>query len=154
MREKVALELAELSKEEFAKEAEKGGINFPVLCSVRVLVRKAQATTGHAADGAAEHSVSAIIVEAAEQDLAIPEAMPNASMTFVSELLKTLRPAADRMIVAPLGYVRRSPHVGMIVEDQEGSRHTCGCVLSLVAHVGKSRVEDLAGGNRIASKEC
>ena len=154
MREKVALELAELSKEEFAKEAEKGGINFPVLSSVRVLVRKAQATTGHAADGAAEHSVSAIIVEAAEQDLAIPKAMPNASMTFLNELLKTLPPAADRMIVAPLRYVRRSPHAGMIVEDQEGRRHACGCVLSLVAHVGKSRVEDLAGGNRIASKEC
>ena len=72
MREKVALERAELSKEDFANEAEKGGINFPVISSVRVLVRKAQATTGHAADGAAEHSVSASIVEAAEQDLAIP----------------------------------------------------------------------------------
>ena len=147
MREKVALELADLSKEEFAREAECGGINFPVLSSVRVLVKKA-------ADGAAEHSVSAIIVEATEQDLGIPKAMPNASMTFVSELLKTLPPAADRMIVAPLMYVRRSPHAGMIVEDQEGTRHTCGCVLSLVAHVGKSRVEELTGGNRIASKEC
>ena len=80
--------------------------------------------------------------------------MPNASMTFLSELLKTLPPAADRIIVAPLMHVRRSPHAGMIVEDPEGTLHTCGRVLSLVAHVGKSRVEDLTGGSRIASKEC
>ena len=110
MREKIALKLADLSKEEFAREAEYGGINFPALSSVRVLVKKA-------ADGAAEHSVQGEIVEATEQDLGIPEAMPNASMTFVSELLKTLPPAVDRMIVAPLRYVRRSPHAGMIVED-------------------------------------
>jgi hypothetical protein len=154
MREKGAMKFAELSKDEFTLEAECGGINLPVFSSVRVLVRKTQATTGDDADGAAEHSVSAIIVEAAEQDLRNPKAMPNPSITFVSELLETLPPAADRMIVARLRWARRSPHAGMIAEYQEGKRHTCGCVLSLVAHVGKSSVEELSGGNRIASKDC
>jgi len=59
MREKVVLELADLTNEEFVREAECGGINIPLLSSVRVLVKKA-------ADGAAEHSVSAVIVEATE----------------------------------------------------------------------------------------
>ena len=86
MREKVVLELADLTKEEFVREARCGGINFPLLSSVRVLVKKA-------ADGAAEPAASAIIGEATEQDLGIPEAIPNASLTFVSELLKTLLPS-------------------------------------------------------------
>ena len=156
MREKVALLLSEMDQDEFVREVERGGVNFPVLCSIRVLVRKQLAAqgAGGSEEGAPEHSVSAIIVEATEQDLGIPKAMPNASMTFVNELLKTLPPAPDRMIVAPLSHVRRSPHAGMIVEGQDGARHPCGCVLSLVAHVGKSRVDDLPGGHRIASKEC
>ena len=40
MREKVALGLSEMDKEEFVREARCGGINFPLLCSVRVLVSR------------------------------------------------------------------------------------------------------------------
>ena len=55
-----------------------------------MLVRK------EATEGASEHFVSSIIVEAIEQDLAIPKAMPNASMASVVELLKFLPSGDDR----------------------------------------------------------
>jgi hypothetical protein len=159
MREKVALSLSDMDKEEFVREVECGGINFPPLCSARVLVRKTPAAQGSAAEastggGALEHYVSAIIVEAVEQEFEMPKAMPNASMTFVNDLLNSLPPAPGRMIVAPLGSVRISPHAGMLVEGPDGVRHACGCVLSLVAHTGKSKIDDLPNGHRIASKEC
>ena len=56
MREKAALSLSDLDKEEFLRETKSGGINFPVLCSIRVLVRKDQRTKD-AAEGAPEHFV-------------------------------------------------------------------------------------------------
>ena len=64
MREKVALELSgHVSKEGFISEAESAGLNFAILCSVRVLVKKTPANSNA---GAAEHSedLSAVIVEA------------------------------------------------------------------------------------------
>ena len=45
MREKVALELSMIDHTEFVKEAESGGVAFPTLSSIRVLVRK-DATEG------------------------------------------------------------------------------------------------------------
>ena len=148
MREKVALELSMMDQVEFVNEAKSGGINFPTLCSMRVLVRK------DATEGAPEAFMSAIIVEAAEQDLESPKAMPNASMASLMELLKALPPGPDRMIVAPLNRVRKSPHAGLIVEGLDGARHTCGCVLLLVAHIGKSKIDNLPSGHRIASSHC
>ena len=45
MREKVALELSsQLSKADFIHEAESGGLNYAILCSVRVLVKKTAAS--------------------------------------------------------------------------------------------------------------
>ena len=85
-----------MDKDEFVAEAKSGGINFPTLCSIRVLVRK-DPQEG-ATEGAPEHFLSSIIVEAAEQDMAIPKAVPNASMASVVELLKVLPPGHDRMI--------------------------------------------------------
>ena len=115
---------------------------------MRVLVRK------EATEGASEHFVSSIIVEAAEQDLAIPKAMPNASMASLVELLKAFSPGPDRMIVAPLNRVRKSPHAGLIVEGHDGLRYSCRCVLSLVAHIGNSKIDTLPSGHRIASRQC
>ena len=153
MREKVALELSMMdNKDEFVADAKSGGVNFPTLCSIRVLVRKEP--HGGATEGAPEHFLSSIIVEAAEQDMAIPKAVPNASMASVVELLKILPPGHDRMIVAPLSRVRKAPHAGLIVEDHDGTRHTCQCVLSLVVHIGNSKVDSLPNGHRIASRQC
>ena len=134
MREKVALELSMMEREGYIAEAKAGGINFPTLCSVRILVHKE--ATDDAAEAATEHFVSAILMEAAEQDLTTPKAMPNTSMSALVDILKTLSMGSDRMIVAPMNRVKKSPHAGLIVEADDGTRHTCQCVLSLVAHVG------------------
>ena len=72
MREKVALSLSEMDKDEFVRGIQSGAINFPVLNSVRVLVRKMPAGK----DDATEPSVSAIIFEAAEQQLLIRRLCP------------------------------------------------------------------------------
>ena len=148
MREKTALELSMMAREEFVEEAKSGGINFPTLCSIRVLVCKESRA------GGSEPFVSAIIVEAAEQNLTSPKVMPNASTIALVELLKALPPGPDRMVVAPLNRVRKSPHAGLVVEDQDGTRHTCRCVLSLVAHIGNSKMDALPNGHRIASRRC
>ena len=63
MREKAALELSGQSvKEEFADSASRGGLNFPILCSMRIAVSR-----NTRADGDAEDRLSAIIVEATKQ---------------------------------------------------------------------------------------
>ena len=152
MREKVALELSMMEREEFIAEAKAGGINFPTLCSVRILVHKE--ATDDATEAATEHFVSAILMEAAEQDLTTPKAMPNTSMSALVDILKTLSMGSDRMIVAPMNRVKKSPHAGLIVEADDGTRHTCQCVLSLVAHVGNSKIDALPNGHRIASRQC
>ena len=71
-------------------------------------------------------------------------------MDFVFDLLKPLGiQGPDRMSVAPASSVRHSPHGGLIVEDKDGRRHACGCVFTLLAHVGKCSVADLPAGHRI-----
>ena len=77
MREKVALSLCEMEKEEFVREVENGYIHFPVLTSGRVLVRKMQAGK----DDGTEPSVSAIIVETTGQNFVIPKAGPQSFRT-------------------------------------------------------------------------
>ena len=58
MCEKVALELSELgTKEEFIAEAADGGLNFAILCNVRILVEKKTRDQS-------EETISAVIVEA------------------------------------------------------------------------------------------
>ena len=49
--------------------------------------------------------------------------------------------------------MRHSPHGGLIVEDKDGARHACSCVLTLVVHVGKCLVTDLPAGHRIATTQ-
>jgi hypothetical protein len=144
MRESTALELSgEDNKETFAEMASKGGLNFPILCTIRVCVRKS-----------AERGLDAIIVEAAEQDLLCPRAMPNASMDFVSQLLLSLPSDANRMVVAPISAVRHVRHAGMVVDTLSPTPLQASCVLSLVAHVGRSVVHDLPGGHKLISQDC
>ena len=152
MREKAALELGGMDKDDFLREVANGGLNFPVLASVRVNIRKT--TSSCATEQTAENAVSAIIVEATEQPLHFPKAFPNASMNFVNDLLKSLGiRAPDRMIVAPANTVKHSPHGGLIVQEDNDTRYTCASVLTLIAHVGKSKVSDLPTGHRISSAE-
>ena len=145
MREKAALELSSLStKNDFIEEARQGGLNFPILCSVRVHVKKV--------NGATEHDeISAIVVEAEAQKLSITN-MPNTSVLELHSLLKELHVNVERMIVAPIASVEHSPHGGMVV-NAYGKQHQCSCVLTMIAHTGKSIVQPVGSGHRIVSKE-
>ena len=146
MREKVALELSgESSKESFLSEFDKGALNFPILSSVRVIVKKTA--------GAGEHAeeLSAYIVEAEPQRLEV-EAAPNKSLKELHKLLKVLPTSTERMMVAPVGAIKHSPHGGMVVEV-DGKIQQCSCVLTFFAHTGKSQVDHLANGHRIVSKD-
>ena len=105
MREKAALELSGQSyKEEFADLVSKGAMNFPILCSLRIAVRKKSKS-----EDATDDRLDAIIVEATEQVLS-PRAMPNASMDFLSQLMLTLPTDLSRMVVAPISAVRHVRH--------------------------------------------
>ena len=146
MREKAALELSGLSsKEEFADLASKGALNFPILCSMRIAVRKKQKS-----EGEAEDRLDAIIVEATQQDLCL-RAMPNASMDFLSQLMLALPADPTRMVVAPVSAVRHARHTGMVVEWSSSTHLQASCVLSLVAHVGRSTMKTLSGGTKLIS---
>ena len=157
IREKTVLSLSGFDKDEFVTEAANGGINFPILCSVRVHLtwdhEIASEEDASSQAGASEHRLSAIIVEAAAQCLDSNRSNPNASMTFINDILKPLPPTHDRVISAPLKHVKHSPFGGLVVEDPQGVRHTCACVLTLVAHIGKSKMTNCAGGHRIVSSE-
>ena len=56
-------------------------------------------------------------------------------------------PDDTRMIAAPMSSVRRVPHVGMVVNSVPAS-----CVLSLLAHVGRSETVPLQGGHKLISR--
>ena len=164
MREKAALELSgQTSAKIFAELASKGALNFPILCSLRVRLRRVlQSTTATSQDApgdtqstfpeGTESTVQAMIVEAAEQDLS-PQAMPNASMDFLSQLLRALPSDEAKMLVAPIADVRHIPHVGMIVEAGGSTQLKASCVLTLVAHIGRSTIKVLPNGNKLVSKE-
>ena len=126
------------------EESEQGGLNFPIVCSVRVHLKKQT--------GIAEHgSISAIVVEVEAQDFSIQN-MPNTSVLELHSLLKELHVNVERLVVAPIGCVAHSPHGGMVV-NAYGKQHQCSCVLTLIAHTGKSIVQKIGTGHRIVSKE-
>ena len=145
MREKVALNLSgQASKDEFLNDFSSGELNYPILCSVRVLVKQ---------NSAEDHSedLSAIIMEAEPQKLD-PEAAPNKSSLELDKLMSLLPPSTERMMVAPVAAISHAPHGGMVVEVN-GKRHQCSCVLSFIAHTGKSHLASLENGQRLTSKE-
>ena len=145
MREKAALELSGLgTKDDFINEAKTGGLNFPILCSLRVNVKRSNAEEN-------SDDLSAIIVEAEPQLLDLT-AMPNKSFQELQVLLNMLPLSSNRMIVAPVKAIKHSPHGGMVAEV-DGKDHQCSCVLTFIVNNGKSRVEPLANGHRIISKE-
>ena len=148
MRQKAALDISgQSTKEKFATLAAEGAHNFPILCSLRIAIRK----SGHTD---AQYGINAIIVEAEEQDLLLPRSIPNTSMEFVGQLLQSLTPDPRRMVVAPISALRHIRHAGMVVDMPQGEPLPAGSVLAFVGHTGKSVVEDLANGHRIVSKSC
>ena len=89
------------------------------------------------------------IVEAVEQELLCPRSLPNSSGNYLADLLHSALPDPTRMIAAPMSSVHRASHVGMMVESVPVS-----CVLSLIAHVGRSETQTLDGGYKLVSKGC
>ena len=83
MREKAALELSGCDeKDDFKQYTIDSALSFPIMCSVRVLVRDRRQTAQDdldVIDSASEHSISTMIVDAAEQTMGGPKASPNES---------------------------------------------------------------------------
>ena len=140
MREKAALELSGApDAATFAAFAAQGALNFPVLCSIRVTMKSSK-----------DYDLMDLcIVEAVEQDLLCPRSLPNSSGNYLAELLDSAIPDPTRMIAAPMSSVLRTSHVGMMVESVPVS-----CVLSLIAHVGRSDTQNLDGAYKLVSKGC
>ena len=153
MREKTALSLAGANdKAEFAELASDGALNFPILTSLRVVL---QSTKNE--DSASEHAdnrFSAVIVEAVEQDLLSHKVVPNMSMEYLSQLMLSLPVDSNRMLVAPISAVRLVRHTGLAVLTSSSVSQKASCVLSLIAHLGRSVISDLAGGHKLVSKHC
>lgn len=93
--------------------------------------------------------IDTVIVEAAAQDMIAPRSMPNASLNYLAELLHMVAPDPTRMVASPMCSVHRVSHVGMMVNSVQAS-----CVLSLVAHVGRSDTVNLEGGHKLISRGC
>ena len=159
MREKAALELSGChEKADFKQDTIDSALNFPMLCSVRVLVRERRPMAHNAQDDmevndrASEHAISAVIVEAAEQTMDGPKAFPNESMAFIMSIVKKAGILGmDRRLVAPANMLARSPHGGMVVENLDGQKLPASAVLTCIAHMGKCDVIDLPKGNRITT---
>ena len=145
MRQKTALSLAGVSEaDEFVALVRKGALNFPILCSIRVTMRKSTKS-----DDAGGEYIDMVLVEAEAQDIRLPKAMPNNSLNYVAELLHMVAPDQSRMIAAPMSVLHCQSHVGMLVDGVQAS-----CVLSLLAHVGRSETVELEGGHKIISRGC
>ena len=145
MREKTALALQSTNTtQDFVDLANNQALNFPLLCSIRVNLRK---------NSDDDHDLSAVVVEAAPQDFLEPKALPNASMNFLLALLSALPPDSDRMLVAPVSQVACKPHDGMIVATKEGGSMKATSILSLIAHTGRSKIHNLSSGHKIISKD-
>ena len=66
--------------------------------------------------------------------------------------MRTLPTDPSRMVVAPVSAVRHGRHTGMVVEWSSSSHLQASCVLSLVAHTGRSIMKELPGGTKLISK--
>jgi len=117
---------------------------------VRVLVKK-YAANGDA--GAAEHSgdLPSVIVATQPRRLEA-EAAPNKSWMDLQTRLQVLPLGTESMAVAPVAAIRSAQHGGMVLQV-DGTMHPCSCVLTFIAHTGKSHGGTLASVHRIASKD-
>ena len=93
-------------------------------------------------------------MEATEQVLLLPKAVPNASMEYVAQLLRSLPIDPNRMLIAPMSAVCLPRHTGMVVNASGPVPLQATCVHSLVAHIGRSHIDELAGGHKLISKDC
>ena len=125
MREKAALRLSGAPEATaFAELAEKSALIFPILCSIRVTMRKSNWT--------GEDYMDTCIVEAVGKDMLCPRSLPISSLNYLAELLNMAAPDPTRMIAVPMCLMQRVSDIGMVVESVPLS-----CVISLTAHDGR-----------------
>ena len=67
-------------------------------------------------------------------------------------LMLTLPTDPGRMLAAPVSAVRHMRHTDMVVEWSRSMQLQASCVLSLVAHIGRSTMKNLPGGTKLISK--
>ena len=58
------------------------------------------------------------------------------------------------MLAAPISAVRNVRHAGILVVTANSTQLQASCVLSLVAHIGRSMVKNLPGGHKLISTGC
>ena len=88
---------------------------------------------------------SAVVVETIAQSW-VP---PTAANLHLHRLLEILPATTERMVVARLGDIERSPHAGLMVH---GGRVSCECVLALVAATEKSKGDKFGSGFMVLTK--
>lgn len=144
MRETAALGLSGApDAEPFAELVERGALNFPVLCSIRITMRK---STRSEFEGG---YMDTRIVVAAEHDLHCPRSLPNSSVNYLTELLHAAAPDPSRVVAAPMSLVQHVSHVGMVVNSVQVS-----CATSLIARADRSEAHSLDEGHKHVSKGC
>ena len=146
MREEAALELShQPDKLAFMKAVQEGDLSFPMIASVRVLIREKKKDGGAAENGEDENYLSAVVMTAEEQLVDTPY-LPNKACLALNPLHALLAVPTDRMLTAVLQEVNVSPHSGLVVG---ADKTPCEFALSMVAATQKSRVESFGAGHRV-----
>ncbi len=108
MREEAALELShQRDKLAFMKAVQEGDLSFPMIASVRVLIREKKKDGGAAENGEDENYLSAVVMTAEEQSVDTPY-LPNKACLALNPLHALLAVPADRMLTAVLQEVNVS----------------------------------------------
>ena len=129
MREEAALELShQPDKLAFMKAVQEGDLSFPMIASVRVLIREKKKDGGAAENGEDENYLSAVVMTAEEQLVDTPY-LPNKACLALNPLHALLAVPTDRMLTAVLQEVNVSPHSGLVVG---ADKTPCEFALSVV----------------------
>ena len=138
--------------DEFETACREACLRFPLLSSVRVLVRR---KTGGASEHAAVSQtdpaeVTAVIVEATIQTWD-KQSAPNAAVLELSELLPHLSEPPSRIVVAHLRDITDAPRAGMVVRIGDAAI-AADFVLVLIAVKERSGGDVLGTGYRVINK--
>jgi len=166
MREQAALELSgHSSADEFEKASREACLRFPVLSSVRVLVRPktggaSEQTGSSQSGGASDHTgnsqaetveMQAILVEALEQPWDAQHA-PNAAANEFSKFLQHLPIPSNRVVAARIRDITNSPHAGMRVKMNNGREVLAEYALVLICATEKSGGQAFGSGYKVITK--
>lgn len=144
MRESTALQASNMeTKEAFVEAVQKGGLQFPLLSSIRVRVKRGSASAN--ASSQDDPLIDAIIVEVEQQS--IEEACrPNSALMAVAQASKPLGGSTACMVVGRLSQVKRAPHAGLTVDGT-----CCEFALVLCLVKAKSEMQKIGQGFRIVT---